>query len=194
MRGVKRTPEQTHQLKEELTALSSLIGRQSEDPEVRRSLVHVLGGFGNLAQGLVPSLLKILRNDQDDEVTRATIVMIVPYIGPTERVRPRHGCHRQPQSHVRVNALQALDPSAFGLDMIVPMLFRLANDEVPQIRLSAVDHAAAIYKKDQRVATILIAALHDQDQFVRETAVQTLGALGAAGVGAQTELLSFALR
>ncbi len=191
-RSAKRTAEEAANLRKHIRTMADVIHNKEEDAEVRASLMHALGvgEFGALAQEVVPSLIEVLLDETDHAVVRSWIPMVLPDIGPSEKVGPAIiAATKSKNTAVQVNASQALGRLALDSDTLLSLLNKAMDDPTVQVRAAAVAHAAVLAKKDKRAGLILVRATSDPDKAVQQLTVSLAQALGPDAKDVEPELI-----
>jgi HEAT repeat protein len=191
-RDIKRTAEETATIRKHIRTLADVIHNKEEDAQVRASLVHALaiGEFGALAQHVVPSLIEVLLDETDQEIVRGWISMVLPDIGPPERVGPAIiAATKSRNTVVQVNASQQLGRVALDADTLLALLNKAMDDPTVQVRVAAVSHATILAKTDKRAVLVLVRATSDRDKVVQQVAVSLAKELDSDAKDVEPELV-----
>ena len=133
----------------------------SEDADLRREAVLLLGKPGRSKALAAPEILSVLALDDPDELVRATAIEVLARISDSETVISIMAqASRSDGRQVRLASVKALKGHRSDKSMEI-LLDRLANDEVAPVKAQAAQLLSGY--RHQRVLERLLAALTDDD-------------------------------
>jgi HEAT repeat protein len=169
-------------LPEEMHTLLAL----TRDPSaaVRRRSVHVISMLETKTPEVWTTLCQILADDTDSRVRWATARALTLPRPPDRGVLPSltRIALRARKEEIRAAALELLKKTDWPLESRVNVLTTmLEHDDAAELRLRAAQELADLAPAPRSAAASLLAALHDDDERVRQTALLALRSMTLRG-------------
>jgi len=168
--------------------LAVLACNSKEDSKVRGKIVRAIGFLGTHAKEIIPMLIKVLIDEKEDEHVRSWIAMILPEMGPNEKIAPAIlTASRSTNENVSINASMYL----LGLNIKPAVLLSWAKERMnhasPRLRRDAIGIAGGIARKNKndkqavqiipQAMQIILRGLVDPDKMVQQRALEELNDL-----------------
>ncbi len=174
----RRKPESHKIIQEHVESLVNIVEDKNEDVEVRSSIVRAIAMSGSpktVDQKVIPSLIRVMLDEQDHELVRSWIAMVLPDIGEAKRVAPALLAVSHCKNRiVRASASGQLGRLGLEPEVLIAWADQAMNDQSPGVRISAVSTAAELSKQHKEASSILFRGLTDSDQMVQDVAVKLL--------------------
>lgn len=156
-----------------IESLLEHIEDRREDAKVRSELMHALSLVGSIPRNVSETLIEIARDETEVPELRSWILMILSDIAPPEMAKPVLVLATTSESTmVRENAYQQLFAVPFTEDELLDLTRRGITDPAAEVRVTAVDGAVELARKDLRAIPLVIRALTDPDRSVQLKAVE----------------------